>query len=105
MLAVWTIRLFAHEGEGTLAPWDPPSTFVVNGPYRVVRNPMISGVIAILLGESLVLGSRGVATWAVAFALINVFYIPLLEEPMLVARFGESYREYKRTVPRWVPRL
>jgi protein-S-isoprenylcysteine O-methyltransferase Ste14 len=104
-LAVRTIALFAHEGDGTLAPWDPPATFVASGPYRIVRNPMISGVIAILIGESLVLGSRSVATWAAIFAFANVVYIPLLEEPMLESRFGESYREYRRTVPRWLPHV
>jgi len=34
---------------GTPAAWDPPRRFVVDGPYRVVRvvrNPMISGVIS-----------------------------------------------------------
>ena len=47
-----TISLFARVGEGTLAPWDPPRHFVAEGPYRHVRNPMISGVMAILLGEA-----------------------------------------------------
>src|SRR5262245_56057678 len=41
---VWSLRRFAVEGKGTLAPWDPPRQLVVLGPYRYVRNPMISGV-------------------------------------------------------------
>src|SRR5262245_8947093 len=40
-----SLRRFASEGQGTLAPWDPPRVLVVRGPYRHVRNPMISGVI------------------------------------------------------------
>lgn len=35
---------------------------------------------------------------------LNATYIPLLEEPMLEVRFGDDYRQYKRYVPRWVPR-
>jgi len=96
---------FWSRGRGTLAPWDPPRRFVVAGPYRFVRNPMISGVILVLAGEALVLRSRPHAIWAGVFAMINVVYIPLLEEPMLVARFGEPYRRYKAHVPRFVPRI
>jgi protein-S-isoprenylcysteine O-methyltransferase Ste14 len=45
VLFVASLRRFASEGRGTLAPWDPPRVLVVRGPYRFVRNPMISGVI------------------------------------------------------------
>ena len=96
---------FWTRGRGTLAPWDPPRRLVVDGPYRFVRNPMISGVIFILFAEALVLLSPQHAVWAGVFLLINLVYLPLLEEPMLVARFGESYLRYKEHVPRLVPRM
>ena len=104
-LFVATLRRFAGEGEGTLAPWDPPRRLVVRGPYRYVRNPMISGVLLVLAGEALVLLSRSHVVWALVFFIINALYIPLVEEPMLAARFGERYNEYCRHVPRLVPRL
>lgn len=100
-----SLRRFATEGHGTLAPWDPPRALVVRGPYRFVRNPMISGVIFVLFAESLVMLSRPHAVWAAAFVLINAIYIPLVEEPQLAQRFGEPYREYCRHVRRFVPRL
>ena len=100
-----SLRRFAAEGRGTLAPWDPPRRLVVRGPYRYVRNPMISGVLLVLLGEALVLRSAPHLMWAGAFLAINAVYIPLLEEPDLEDRFGESYREYRRHVPRLFPRL
>jgi protein-S-isoprenylcysteine O-methyltransferase Ste14 len=105
VLFVASLRRFATEGGGTLAPWDPPQRLVVRGPYRYVRNPMISGVIFVLLGEGLVLLSRPHVTWALIFFAINCVYIPLLEEPMLTARFGDDYRTYCRHVPRLIPRL
>lgn len=104
-LFVTTVRLFWTHGRGTLAPWDPPRVFVADGPYRYVRNPMISGVLLILIAEALVVRSRVFGEWAALFLVINLIYIPLLEEPMLEARFGESYREYKRRVRMFVPRL
>jgi protein-S-isoprenylcysteine O-methyltransferase Ste14 len=104
-LFVASLRRFATEGRGTLAPWDPPRELVVRGPYRHVRKPMISGVLLVLLGEALVLRSRAHFIWAFTFFVINAVYIPLLEEPDLEHRFGEPYREYRRHVPRLLPRL
>ncbi len=100
-----SLYYFWSRGRGTLAPWDPPRLFVIDGPYRFVRNPMISGVIFVLLGEAAVLRSRPHAVWAGLVILINALYIPVIEEPMLAARFGESYLQYKRGVRRFLPRL
>jgi protein-S-isoprenylcysteine O-methyltransferase Ste14 len=104
MLMYRTIRLFASVGEGTLAPWDPTRRLVVQGPYRYVRNPMISGVLTVLVGEAVLLGSLPVAIWAAAFFAVNAAWFPLVEEPALVRRFGRAYEEYAREVPRWIPR-
>src|SRR2546426_728815 len=105
LLFIASLRRFATDGKGTLAPWDPPSIFVVRGPYRFVRNPMISGVILLLFGEAFVLLSPPHGTWAVCFLILNLIYIPLVEEPQLERRFGDSYREYRRHVRRFIPRL
>ena len=104
VLMVATIRLFVTVGKGTLAPWEPTQKLVVQGVYRHVRNPMISGVILVLLGESVLTASLPLFCWFLVAALINAAYIPLSEEPGLVKRFGEDYLIYKRNVPRWVPR-
>jgi len=103
-LWLWTVRLFASVGDGTLAPWDPTRNLVAAGPYRHVRNPMIGGVFGILLGEGLLFASAGILTWAGAFLVINTAYFVVFEEPGLEARFGEPYRAYKRSTPRWLPR-
>jgi protein-S-isoprenylcysteine O-methyltransferase Ste14 len=102
-LFAWCVSLFARVGEGTLAPWDPTRRLVVVGPYRHVRNPMISGVLAMLVGESIFLGSRVIEIWAVTFFVINNIYFLISEEPGLERRFGAAYREYKAAVPRWLP--
>lgn len=104
LLLVKTIALFVREGQGTLAPWDPTRKLVVRGIYRHVRNPMISGVISILLGEALLLGSTGVVGWLLFFVLANLIYIPFVEEVSLESRFGADYARYKQNVPRWIPR-
>lgn len=104
-LFTWCVVLFARVGRGTLAPWDPTQRLVAVGPYRHVRNPMISGVSTMLAGEALFLGSRAIATWLALFAVINHLYFLISEEPGLARRFGESYAEYRKAVPRWLPRI
>ena len=104
-LVAWTVKLFATEGRGTLAPWDPTAKLVVRGPYRYVRNPMITGVALILGGEALFFQSLALAILLAVFVVVNVVYFPLVEEPGLSRRFGTEYDDYRRRVPRWVPRM
>jgi protein-S-isoprenylcysteine O-methyltransferase Ste14 len=101
----WCVGLFARVGRGTLAPWDPTRKLVAVGPYRYVRNPMISGVALMLLGQALFWPSVAIAIWAGLFILINHLYFIFSEEPGLESRFGENYRQYKANVPRWLPRI
>ena len=103
VLAVRTVRLFLTAGKGTPAPWAPPTRLVVRGPYRHVRNPMITSVLLMLGAESLLLGSWHLAGWMSVFFLLNTIYFSLVEEPGLEQRFGDSYRRYKANVPRWIP--
>jgi len=105
ILMIITIRLFMNEGKGTLAPWKPTQRLVVSGPYRYMRNPMISGVLSILVGESIISGSFLIISWSIFFYLINHLYFKYSEEPGLLKRFGFEYIEYKQNVPRWIPTL
>jgi protein-S-isoprenylcysteine O-methyltransferase Ste14 len=105
VLLIWTINLFAGLGRGTLAPWEPTKRLVVSGPYRYVRNPMISGVLFILLGEALLFQSWPIAIWMVFFFTTNAIYFPLVEEKDLERRFEDEYVLYRKNVPRWIPQL
>jgi protein-S-isoprenylcysteine O-methyltransferase Ste14 len=104
-LAVWTVKLFVKFGNGTPAPWDPPKKLVIRGPYRHVRNPMITGALLILLAEALLFQSWPIAVWMVFFFIGNTIYFWLIEEKALEKRFGDDYRKYRAHVPRWIPRL
>jgi protein-S-isoprenylcysteine O-methyltransferase Ste14 len=100
-----TIILFRNIGKGTLAPWAPPTKLVVIGPYRYVRNPMITGVLIVLVGEAVLFGSVALSVCFILFFIINHIYFMLSEEPGLVKRFGDEYIRYMKNVPRWIPRL
>jgi protein-S-isoprenylcysteine O-methyltransferase Ste14 len=100
-----TVFLFDKIGKGTLAPWSEKQKLVVQGPYRYCRNPMITGVLSILLGEGLYFHSAPILVWATVFFVINTFYFIFYEEPFLARKFGNDYTRYKHEVPRWIPRL
>lgn len=99
-----TINLFDRIGQGTLAPWSPPQKLVVQGIYRHMRNPMITGVLVMLLGESILFGSIWLYLWFLLCLIVNHFYFIKSEEPGLVKRFGDEYLRYAENVPRWIPR-
>lgn len=91
--------------QGTPAPVAPTKTLVVTGVYRFVRNPMYLAVLAIILGQALLFGSWGVLIYAaLVFAAVFAF-VKGYEEPTLTDTYGDQYREYRRNVPGWWPRL
>ncbi|MDH3852581.1 MAG: isoprenylcysteine carboxylmethyltransferase family protein, partial [Deltaproteobacteria bacterium] len=92
-------------GKGTPAPWDPPKRLVIRGPYRHVRNPMITGALLVLLAEATLFQSLPIAIWMTVFFIGNAIYFPFIEEKGLEKRFGDEYRNYKANVPRWLPRI
>ena len=100
-----TVSIFTDYGKGTPAPWAPPKILIVIGLYKYVRNPMMLGVLCVLLGEAVFFLSVGLFLWFLIFFTWSLIVIPLWEEVDLGRRFGEPYFEYKKQVPRWVPRI
>jgi protein-S-isoprenylcysteine O-methyltransferase Ste14 len=100
-----SIWLFNKIGKGTLAPWNPTKKLVVKGLYRHVRNPMITGVVLILISEAFILENTLIFLWGTLFFCVNFIYFVVKEEPDLIERFGVEYKTYKKNVPRWIPRI
>jgi protein-S-isoprenylcysteine O-methyltransferase Ste14 len=96
---------FAVRGLGTPAPIAPTKFLVTTALHRYVRNPMYIGVAMAIVGEAAIFRSVHVAEYAVVMLLIAHTFVVLYEEPTLQRQFGESYEEYRKTVPRWIPRL
>ena len=102
-LVIETTTRFALQGRGTPAPWAPPERFVVRGSYLFVRNPMYVGVLALIVGQALILGRGVLYLWAAAAWLIFHLFLLFEEEPGLRKRFGADYEDYCRRVRRWLP--
>lgn len=96
---------FAVRGLGTPAPIAPTKFFVVSGLHRHVRDPMYIGVLLVILGQAALLGAQQVAEYGTICILVAHVFVIFYEEPTLHRQFGASYDEYRRTVPRWIPRF
>lgn len=99
------LGFFAMVGRGTPGPWDAPRYLVAAGPYRWVRNPIYLAALLVIVGEAWLFLSLPLLEYAGAAAIIVHLFVIGYEEPTLRRRFGETYVEYLRTVPRWIPRL
>ena len=104
VLYVWCLWAFATVGRGTPGPWDPPQSFVAAGPYRWVRNLMYISALLVVVGEAWLFRSLSLLAYAGAAAIVFHLFVIGYEEPTLRRRFAETYAEYRRTVPRWIPR-
>jgi protein-S-isoprenylcysteine O-methyltransferase Ste14 len=111
IVAIGTIVLvnafvrFVVEGLGTPAPVAPTEQLVVGGLYRYVRNPMYLAVIAIIVGQALVLERPVLLVYAATVGFTVATFVLGYEEPALTRQFGDQYECYRREVPRWWPRM
>ena len=93
-------RTFTQAGTN-VPPWEPALKLVITGPYRWLRNPMYVGGIGMLAGIAILIASDWLLALLVPAALLLHYGVVLREERYLERKFGESYRQYKATVPRY----
>ena len=103
-VVLWCEWDFATFGRGTPFPLDAPKQLVARGLYRFVRNPMYVGVLLAILGQALWFESAATLWYAMAAALCFHLFVVFYEEPTLRRKFGESYAQYAKAVPRWMPK-
>lgn len=104
-LTAWSAFHFLRV-KGTPVPFNPPPELVATGPYRFVRNPMLTGVFLVLAGIGVAIGSSSlVLVFVPLFILANVWELKNVEEPELVRRLGDAYLEYRERTPMFVPHI
>jgi protein-S-isoprenylcysteine O-methyltransferase Ste14 len=96
---------FAQIGGGTPAPIAPTKVLVVKGLHRYVRNPMYIGVALTIAGQAWLFHSPHIAIYAACMLLTAHLFVVNYEEPTLRRQFGEEYVRYRKSVPRWIPKL
>jgi protein-S-isoprenylcysteine O-methyltransferase Ste14 len=99
----WSVQNFLKL-KGTPVPFNPPPQLVTSGPYACTRNPMLTGVFALLFGFGIFFGSVSLLfVFTPLFILLNVWELKAIEEPELVKRLGEEYVEYRKMTPMFFP--
>jgi protein-S-isoprenylcysteine O-methyltransferase Ste14 len=96
---------FALQGLGTPAPIAPPQNLVMTGLYRYVRNPIFVAIVAIVLGQAVLMGDWRLIVYGALLWLAFHVQVVAYEEPKLEQTFGSEYTAYRAAVPRWIPRM
>jgi len=105
ILIGWSVLIFLR-AKGTPVPLNPPPQLVTTGPYAYVRNPMLTGVFALLFGIGVLLGSASLLViFTPLFIFVNVWELKAIEEPELIKRLGQDYIEYRKSTPMFFPSL
>ena len=78
---------------------------MVTGLYRYVRNPIYVAVVAIILGQAVLMGDRRLIVYGALLWLFFHVVVVAYEEPTLEQTFGREYEAFRAAVPRWIPRM
>ncbi|MEJ2397087.1 MAG: isoprenylcysteine carboxylmethyltransferase family protein [Gammaproteobacteria bacterium] len=86
----------------TVKPFEASTALVTTGVYRLSRHPMYLGMVLILLGLAILLGSLVSLPIVIVFAVLLDWVFIRSEEAMLRDGFGEAWRDYSGQVRRWI---
>jgi protein-S-isoprenylcysteine O-methyltransferase Ste14 len=100
-LGLWSVVLMRRSGQSE-NPWKPTTHILVEGPYRVTRNPMYLQMVIVCVGFAVALANFWILllTPLCAWLLQRLAIVP--EERYLESKFGATYLDYKRRVRRWL---
>lgn len=101
ILNIWADAMF-KKAKTTVKPDETPSKMVTSGPFCISRHPMYLGMLLILLGTALVMGSVIVFLAPVAFVMIIQVFFVGMEEQSMERVFGDAYLRYKKKVRQWI---
>ncbi len=101
-----TLNYFADSqfkrAQTTIKPFEESSALVTDGVFGFSRNPMYLGIVSMLIGLALLLGS--LSPWVIVvifFTVMNYRFIRN-EELMLDDTFGEEFERYRKSVRKWI---
>lgn len=99
-LAIPALRGFRSAGTH-VEPWKASTVLVTGGIFGRLRNPMYVGLTLLLAGLSIFLASDWMLVMTIVFMPVIHYGVVKREERYLEAKFGDAYRAYKASVPRY----
>lgn len=100
-LILWSALWFWRK-KTTIEPHHTPGTLIVEGPYRIGRNPIYLGMVLILTGQVIWFGALSTVVLPPLLLLILTARFAKPEEAALIAAFGNEARTYLTATRRWV---
>ena len=82
---------------------DPDHVLVRSGPYRVVRHPIYTSMLCVLVATGLLVATWPVFAAALALEVLGTEIRVRVEDALLAARFGDAFARYRRAVSAYVP--
>lgn len=101
-IRAWAVR---HIGTISRTRANRLGELMTTGPFGLVRNPLYVGNFLIWIGLAFASGLLWMVPVAWVVFALQYGAITRFEERALTARFGDVYRRYTRTVPKWLPRI
>jgi protein-S-isoprenylcysteine O-methyltransferase Ste14 len=101
-----TIATFAframRRAHTTVDPTQPTTALVVEGPFKLTRNPLYLSLTLLYTGITILVNTLwSMLLLPVALAVMRKGVIDR-EERYLERKFGEQYQQYKASVRRWI---
>ncbi len=101
MIALWGRRTM-HAAGTNVNPIRPTTAIVTSGPFRFTRNPLYFAMTILYFGLTLTFNTWWGIVMLVPLLVIMHYGVVLREERYLEQKFGETYRQYRSTVRRYV---
>jgi protein-S-isoprenylcysteine O-methyltransferase Ste14 len=76
---------------------------IMSGPYRMVRHPIYASMLFMFLGMGTLMTPPLLFAIATVFFLVGTEIRVHVEESLLASRFGDTFVDYKRRVPAYIP--
>jgi protein-S-isoprenylcysteine O-methyltransferase Ste14 len=101
LLALWA-TVYMVKARTRINPLRPTTALVIAGPYRFSRNPMSVSLVVLFVGLALRLDTLWPLLLLLPLLIVYHYGVVQREERYLERKFGDTYRNYRSAVRRWI---
>lgn len=101
VFGLWAVITMRRSGQSE-NPYKPTLTILQEGPFKLTRNPMYLQMVLVCFGFAVMMWNGWLLLLTPVCAVLLTYLVIIPEEQYLTSKFGDAYREYRRTVRRWI---